>query len=190
LNFTAKALTHGMTLLELMITISVMAILIAVGVPSMVKFIANIRLVTEANNLVADIVYARNEAATRGRRVSLCVSQNVDSATDPTCAASGTSAWQTGRIVFVDMDGDGVREITTSVTTNDVLLKKYSAIATGNSLTVSGFADTAHLTFSTFGGLTPSTAGSIKACSSSNSTGYRISLAATGQPLSTKVACP
>ena len=194
MNFTGKLIQEGMTLLELMITLTLMGILLSIGVPAMLKFGANIRLVTQANDLVADIVYSRNEAATRGRRVSMCVSQNVkssDTGTNrSTCAANGTSAWATGRIIFVDMNGNGIRDVTNNAATHDLLLKKVFALPAGYSLTVTGFADTAHLTFSTFGGLTPTTAGSFKVCSTANSAGYRIAVAATGQPLSTKVNCP
>lgn len=190
MNFVGKMIAaEGFTIIELMVTVSVIAIMLTIGIPSMTKFVANIRQVSQTNDIVSDIVYARNEAATRSRRVSMCVSQNADDAT-PTCAASGTSAWATGRIIFVDMDGDGVRDITNDANTNDILLKKASALPSSSTLTVAGFADTAHLTFSTFGGLTPSTAGSFKACSSLNAKGYRIAVAATGQPLSTKVNCP
>ena len=174
----------GLTLLELMITISVLAIVTAISVPAMTKFIANLRQVTQANNFIADIVYARNEAATRGVRVTLCASQNVDTAANPTCAATGTTAWETGRIIFVDSNGNGVK------TSGESLLKKSSGLPTGYSLTASGFSDPSYLTFSTYGGLTPSTAGSFKVCSTSITSGYRIAVAATGQPLSTQVTCP
>ncbi len=194
MNFTGKFIQEGMTMLELMITLTVMGILLSIGVPAMLKFAANIRLVTQANDLVADIVYSRNEAATRGRRVSMCVSQNVQSAESATnrstCAENGTTAWATGRILFVDMDGDGVRDVTNSAATHDLLLKKAFALPTGYSLTVTEFTDTAHLTFSTFGGLTPLTKGSFKLCSTSSASGYSVTVAATGQPLSTKVNCP
>jgi len=196
MNMTGKIAARGMTILELMTTLAVAAILVTIGVPSMTKFFANMRLVTQTNDLIEDIVHARNEAATRGRRVALCASQTVQTvetaSNRSTCAATGTTAWATGRIVFVDMDGDGVREVTTNAATNDVLLKKTFALSTGYSLTASDFADNAHLVFSTFGGLTPiaAGAGSFKLCYSGSANGYRVTVPLTGQPQSTEVACP
>ena len=176
--------SRGMTTLELMVALSVTAILVVVAVPSFMKFLSNIRLVTAVNDLISDIVYARNEAATRGKRVSLCASQNV-TATNPTCLSAGTTTWATGRIVFLDSDGSGQRVVAT-----DPLLKKVSGLPSGYTLTATGFVDTSHFTFSTYGGLMPSTAGSFKLCAPSNPNGYQLTVATTGQPLSTKVRCP
>ena len=208
MNMTGKIGAHGMTILELMTTLAVAAILVTIGVPSMTKFFANMRLVTMTNDLIEDIVHARNEAATRGRRVALCASQTVQAVETAsgrsTCAATGTTAWATGRIVFVDMDGDGVRDVTTNAATNDVLLKKTFALPTGYSLTASGFTDNAHLVFSTFGrkleiaglpssttnSFNTSTTGSFKLCYSGSANGYLVSVNFAGRPISTPVPCP
>lgn len=181
-------LAQGITLLELLITLSIIAILLTIGVPSMSSFVNNIRLLTQTNLLVADILQARNEAASRGRRTTMCASANVDSAAEPTCATS-TPSWTTGRIVFVDMNGNGQRNVTADATTNDVLLKKSSALEAGATLAASDFADTTHISFSPFGGLVPTMSGGFTLCSPALSGGYRVAIAATGQPLSGKVAC-
>jgi len=205
MNMTGKIAARGMTILELMTTLAVAAILVSIGVPSMTKFFASMRLVTMTNDLIEDIVYARNEAATRGRRVALCASQTVQTvetaSNRSSCAASGETAWATGRIVFVDIvgDGDGVRDVTT-----DVLLKKTFALPTGYSLTASGFTDNAHLVFSTFGrkleiaglpssttnSFNTSTTGSFKLCYSGSANGYLVSVNFAGRPISTPVPCP
>ncbi len=185
MNSNGRITAQGLTILELMVTVSVMVILVTVAIPNMLRFVANTQQVTQVNNLIADIVYARNEAATRGMKVSICVSQNVATAS-PTCAALGTTAWQTGRIIFVDANGDGVM----NTANNDILLQKTPALPTDSTLTATGFTNTSHITMGTFGGLTPSTAGSFKACSTTSASGYSIAVPATGQPLSTKVNCP
>ncbi|MFM8332075.1 MAG: GspH/FimT family pseudopilin [Candidatus Methylumidiphilus sp.] len=181
-------LAQGVTLLELIFTLGIIVILLTIGIPAMTGFVGNIRLLAQANLLVADILHARSEAATRGRRTTLCASANVESAAEPTCA-TGTAAWTTGRIVFVDMNGNGQRNVTADAATHDVLLRKSSALEAGATLTATGFADTAHVSFSPFGGLLPTTAGSLTLCSPVMASGYQVAIAATGQPLSSKVAC-
>lgn len=62
----------GFTLLELMITIAVAAILVTIAIPSYRGVVQSNAMVTQVNDLVGDLVYARSEAITRGRSVSIC----------------------------------------------------------------------------------------------------------------------
>jgi type IV fimbrial biogenesis protein FimT len=61
----------GFTLLELLVTVSITAILLAVGVPSYVTFIDNNRVTSQANNLLYGFNMARSEAIKRGAEVRL-----------------------------------------------------------------------------------------------------------------------
>lgn len=72
---------QGFTLVELMITLSVAAILMALAVPNFTTTIKNNRLTTQANELISSINYARSEAIRRGTSVSL---------------ESGSTNWHTG----------------------------------------------------------------------------------------------
>ncbi len=62
--------TRGFTLVELMVTIAVIAIVLAVGVPSISQLRANSELTTATNELVAALNLARSEAVRRGETVS------------------------------------------------------------------------------------------------------------------------
>lgn len=94
----------GFTILELMITVSVAAILLAIGVPGFQDFIRNNRRAAEVNNLVSTLQIARNESVTRNRRVGVCPTSNGTS-----CSAS--TNWETGWIVYVDEGGtEGSRD--------------------------------------------------------------------------------
>jgi len=93
----------GFTLLELMITLAIAAILLTVAVPSFQTTIANNRLATQTNNLVTDINIARSEAVKRGTGVILCSSADPNAA--PACDAG--NVWTGGWIVFVDDDNSG-----------------------------------------------------------------------------------
>jgi type IV fimbrial biogenesis protein FimT len=67
-------LGHGFTLLELMVTVAVLAILVTVGVPSFRDLIQNNRVTTQTNELVTALNFARTEAVKRGRAIEVDVS--------------------------------------------------------------------------------------------------------------------
>ena len=104
----------GFTLLELMITISVAAVLIAVGVPGMQDFVSSNRRAAEVNALVAALQFARSEAVARNRLVIMCPSTDGAS-----CAAS--TEWEDGWIVHVDLNDDAV------ITDNEILRAEAGA---------------------------------------------------------------
>lgn len=61
----------GFTLIELMITLVVVAILLAVGIPSFQTIFETNRLATQANELVTAVNLARSEAIKRGVNVTV-----------------------------------------------------------------------------------------------------------------------
>lgn len=78
---------NGFSLIEIMVTIAIIAILMGVGVPSMMGMIAGNRLTTQTNDLVADISFARAEAIRRNQSVTFC---RTATATSHTCADGTT----------------------------------------------------------------------------------------------------
>lgn len=92
---------RGFTLIELMVTLAVAAILVTVAAPSFRTFIQNGRITTQTNDLLADINFARSEAIRRSRLVGICP---INPATNQ-CAVGGN--WANGRLVFVDSDNNG-----------------------------------------------------------------------------------
>ena len=96
---------RGFTLLELMVTVAIIAILAMLAAPSFNDAILSNRLASFANNFVASATLARGEAVKRNAVVTLCVVAND---TSKTCTTSGD--WQQGWIVFNDINGDGILE--------------------------------------------------------------------------------
>jgi type IV fimbrial biogenesis protein FimT len=92
---------RGFTLMELMFTIALAAVLMGLGVPAFREFVQNGRLTGAANEMLVTIVAARNEAVRRQAVVSFCPSANPGS-DSATCDASATA----GYISFVDEDAD------------------------------------------------------------------------------------
>jgi type IV fimbrial biogenesis protein FimT len=68
---THSALQRGFTLIELMVTLVVVAVLLAIGVPSMSKLIASNRISTQTNEFVGALSLARAEAVRRSEGVSI-----------------------------------------------------------------------------------------------------------------------
>ncbi|MBL8315365.1 MAG: GspH/FimT family pseudopilin [Rubrivivax sp.] len=95
--------SRGLTLIELMMTIAIAAILLAVAAPSFQQAINGNRLGSAVNELASAINLARAEAVRQNRRAVLC--RSVDGS-----ACDGTSSNWRGWIVFVDTDADGVRD--------------------------------------------------------------------------------
>ena len=95
--------TRGHTLVELMVVLLLLAILVAVAIPSFKGMIRSIRLASASNDMVAGLLAARSEAAKRRVRVALCKSHDALQ-----CATEG--GWEQGWIVFHDTNNDGLRQ--------------------------------------------------------------------------------
>lgn len=93
------AATRGFTMIELLVTVSILGLLLMVAVPSFNDAVLGNKLSGYANNFTASAQLARSEAIKRNAAVTMC--QSADGAS---CAAAG--GWQQGWIVFNDRDGD------------------------------------------------------------------------------------
>lgn len=116
---------RGFTLLELLVTIAIFAIVTTLAAPGLRTFTQNNRAAAQANEFIAALNLARNEAVTRGAIVSICASADGVS-------CSGVTEWTGGWLVFVDrvpplgsLDNgpDG-----------DELLRAWPALGSGGSL--------------------------------------------------------
>ncbi len=86
----------GFTLIELMITLSIVVIVSLFAIPSFNGAIASSRLTSSTNEIYTALVQAKSEAVRRGKRVTVCAT-----ADGATCSDDG-SGWSTGWITFVD----------------------------------------------------------------------------------------
>lgn len=93
----------GMTMIEMMVVMAVVGILLGLGVPSY-RYVTNSnRMSAEVNALLGDMQFARSEALREGRTVSVCISS-----TGTSCSSGSTYTWQSGWVVFSDLNNDGV----------------------------------------------------------------------------------
>jgi len=95
----------GFTLYELLITVLIVAIVLSIGVPNLGEFTRNSRVTGLANDLHGSFYLARSEAARAKLPVTICASAAPFGA-----AACNGAGFDDGWIVFVDANGNGVRD--------------------------------------------------------------------------------
>lgn len=94
----------GFTAIELLIVITILAVLTAMAVPSFGPMIERWRTNQAVNNITSTIYVARSEAIKRGGGVSV---RKMANGTDGCSFASTNQEWSCGWIIFVDADENG-----------------------------------------------------------------------------------
>jgi|GEM_PF-630346 len=155
---------RGLTLLELLITLTILAILLAIGVPVFSRQIHNSRLAANTEELRSAIQLARATAVSRNQRVTL----------------RNSGSWESGWQAFADDNNNGALDDgeqllfssgplqSVRVAPNGPVTDYVSFIGTGESRKV-GSAMGAFL------------GGTIKVCSADNSRGYSLVLFRSGR---------
>ena len=96
--------TQGFTIIELMITLAVAAILATIAAPSLTSMMDNGRAFQGANDLYNLLSFARGQAVTLQKSVVVC-SWSSD---DDDC--SGSTSWKDQAVAFVDTNDDGAHD--------------------------------------------------------------------------------
>ena len=133
---------QGLTLIELMVTLAVAIILVAVGMPLFSGIAANNRAAAQTNSMISAMNLARSEAVRRGTPVALCASTTALPNASPACATSNP-VWTNGWFVFADDDDDGV------VDSGETLLRMWDALSANATVAATGRA---WVTFDNAGG--------------------------------------
>jgi len=124
----------GFSLIELMFTVLIAAILVALAAPSFQLLIANNRMTKASNEYSTAFRLARTTAISKSLATFVCPSANAGTAA-PTCG--GAAAWTNGLLVFSKPPGTAVAGVGNfNAATDTLLLQTDLGTNTANSITV------------------------------------------------------
>lgn len=94
-----RSVCQGVTIVELMVVLSILAVLLTVGIPSYTNLLHKNRISETSGLLHVSLNLARGEAIKQRRQVQVCPTADGGS-----CRNDGV--WSEGWLVFADADGD------------------------------------------------------------------------------------
>lgn len=112
--FAGSSRSGGVSLVEVMVAVAILAIIAAVGIPAFNNVMLTNRLAAASNELVGSLQLARSEAVRRGARVAVCASSTGNS-----CSGGWTDGW----VVFEDRNRDG------AVSPGETILRSHAGPA-------------------------------------------------------------
>ncbi len=122
-----KRTQTGFTLYELLTTIAIVGVILAIGVPNMQSFRQNARMIATANDLHSSFHLARSEASRSKTNITICASADP-MAVLPVCGGELEAGW----VVFEDRDGDII------VDAGEPIMRRFPPVNEGIVITTPG----------------------------------------------------
>ncbi len=117
----------GLTLIELITVMSILAITITIAVPSFKSLMQSNQASSEAQKMLSSLFLARSEAVKRGVRMTMCA-RTLPRTNPETC--TGATEWSKGWLLFIDESG-----VIGDFDGTDVLLKAWDSVSGNPTLT-------------------------------------------------------
>lgn len=119
---TRPTAQRGFTAVELMVVVSIIAILTAMAAPSFRPLIERWRVRSATNALESTLYFARSEAYKRGGNI--VISRN---AVDGNCTSTGNTDWKCGWVVYHDVNRNGNRDACVTPGTGECPIQQIDA---------------------------------------------------------------
>jgi type IV fimbrial biogenesis protein FimT len=158
----------GFTIVELMVSLAVAAILLGLAVPAFNDFVRQRTLSAQVNDFVLAVTYARSEAIRRGGLVSVRAA-----------APAAGNEWGGGYCVVVGTSGDCDGDV----------LRRFEATNGATLGGAGGLAGVAILSFNARGLLTLGAAGSVRLCSAVTNPDRAVNISFIGSPDANNLVC-
>lgn len=95
------ARSRGFTLIELMVTLGIGALVLSIGIPGFQGMVRDNRMVMHYNQFLAELNNARSEAVKRGVRITMCTRNEAGT------ECHDAPNWEKGWITFTDPNQSG-----------------------------------------------------------------------------------
>ncbi len=105
--------SYGFTMVEVMVVLSITAIIVAFAAPSFMNIVANNRVVAASNELVTALNLAKSEAVRSGQTTTICKSSDATQCND-------AAEWNDGFLLFQDTDNS------LTVNSDERIIKAYN----------------------------------------------------------------
>ncbi|HOY22019.1 MAG TPA: GspH/FimT family pseudopilin [Cellvibrio sp.] len=156
---------NGFTLIDLIITLSVMSILLTIGLPSVSTQIQNARVKAATNSLLEAINLTRSQAVFANKRATI----------------RKQNEWEGGWEIFIDGDNDGIRDNDEATVRRYEQLKGIRIVANRpikNYVSYIGTGESRNASGTSGGGFQ---AGTFTICPAATGKGYELILARGGR---------
>jgi len=124
LSTCSERYQSGFTLVELLITIVISAILLTIAAPTFNNQVQQSHISGHVTDMIAALNLARSEAVKTGAAVTMCRS------TDQASCSTGAAGWESGWIVFYDPNFNA------TVDSGETVLRAYSPFTNGDTAAV------------------------------------------------------